>query len=209
MAAQTQQNKPFNPVTGVMTWQQIQDMAEKQAAAAIAGENAPLQARVTSLGGQEATARGDIQHEGQQLLPYVQYSAQNVTAAQNQALAQEQQVFTAAGTRMNQLHQQMASEAQQLAQQMGGPVSTADFTKALAPYEQQLPNAQGSSMLHALGNAMTDTAEAQRFAGQVFPALISEEEAKSDSFFRNQIKDLQNQIDTNTGTKSDLVNKNL
>jgi hypothetical protein len=192
-----------------MTWQQLQDMAAAQASAAIAGQNAPLTAQVGTLADQEARARQAISGMGGQLLPYVQYSAQDVQAAQNEALQQEQQIFAAAGTRMNQLHQQQANEAQTLAQQMGGPVSTGDFTSTLAPYETVMPEMQGSSMLHALGSAMTDTAEAQKFAGQVFPALITEQEAKSDSYFNDQIKTLQDQITKNSASKSDLVNKNL
>jgi hypothetical protein len=121
----------------------------------------------------------------------------------------EQQVFAAANTRMNQLHQNMAAEAQQLSQQMGGPVSTGDFTKALAPYEGQMGNAAGAGMLNALGGAVTDEAEAQRFAGQVFPALQTEDVAKSDAYYNNQIKTLQDQINANKGTQSDLTNQNL
>jgi hypothetical protein len=209
MAAAAPAAAPPNPITTPMTYQQLQDLAQQQAAASIAGQNAPLQAQVTTLGGQETAARGNIAQEASALLPYAQQSAQAVQQANDNALSMEQQVFAAAGTRMNQLHQAAASEAQQLAQQMGGPVSTGQFTQALEPFEEALPNVQAGGTLNALGLSMAGTQEAQQFAGQVFPAMMSEESAKSDAFFNDQIKTLNNQIDANAGTKSDLVNSDL
>ena len=188
---------------------QLAAQAAQMAQATVAGENAPLQAQATTYASQQKSARGDIQQEFGQLMPYVQESAQQVSGQWNSALSMEQQVFAAANTRMNQLHQNMAAEAQQLSQQMGGPVSTGDFTKALAPYEGQMGNAAGAGMLNALGGAVTDEAEAQRFAGQVFPALQTEDVAKSDAYYNNQIKTLQDQINANKGTQSDLTNQNL
>jgi hypothetical protein len=200
---------PANPITTPMTYAQLQALAASQAAATIGGQNAPLSAQVNTLTDQEKTAHGDVVAEQGRLLPYVQQSAGVVQQAENNALSMEQQVFAAAGTRMNQLHQNAAAEAQQLAQQMGGPVSTGQFTQALEPYENALPNVQAGGTLNALGMSLAGTQEAQQFAGQVFPAMMSEEAAKSDAFFNDQIKTLNNQIAANQGTKSDLVNTNL
>jgi len=198
-----------NPITTPMTYAQLQAEAEAQAAASISSQNAPLQAQVTTLGGQKTNAYQDIVQQGKALLPFVQSNANAVDQSEQNALSMEQSVFAAAGTRYNQLQQSQAAEAQQLAQQMGGPVSTGSFTQALEPYGAAIGNMQGAGMLNALGAAQQGTQEAHAFAGQVFPALMTEEEAKSDAFYNDQIKTLQNQIDANAGTKSDLVNKNL
>jgi hypothetical protein len=119
------------------------------------------------------------------------------------------QIFAAAGTRMNQLKQDQAKQAQQLAQQMGGPVSTGDFTQAVEPYAAAMPGEQGAGVLGALGLGLANTQEAQAFAGKVFPAMQTEQVAKSDSWYRDQIKTLTDQIDQNEAGRSDLTNKNL
>jgi|SRR5215472_15600415 len=200
---------PPNPINTPMTYQQLQDLAASQAAATIAGENAPLTAQVGTLGSQETAAAGNINSMFGQILPYVQQSAQAVQQAQDWSTNVAAQVFAAAGTRMNQLKQQQASEAQQLAQQMGGPVSAGDFTQGVDPYMSALPGEQGAGMMGALSIGLANTQEAQQFAGQVFPALQTEQVAKSDSYYRDQIKTLQDQITQNEAGKSDLVNKNL
>jgi hypothetical protein len=192
-----------------MTYEQLQALAASQAAASIGGENAPLSAESNTLADERARAAAGIQQEGQNLLPFVHQSAQDVEQAQGSALSAEQQIFATAGTRMNQLHQQQAQEAQQLAQQMGGPVSAGQFTQALQPYENSLGAIQGAGMLNAVGTGLNNAVESEQFAGQVFPALISEEGAKSDSFFNDQIKTLQDQIDKNSATSSDLTNSKL
>jgi hypothetical protein len=198
-----------DPINAPMTYEQLQALAASQASSEIAGKNAPLTAEAGTLGTQETTARTNIGSEFGALMPYVQSSAQRVGAAEGQALTMEQQVFAAAGQRMNQLHQNMAAEAQQLAQQMGGPVSAGQFTQALAPYEQNMPNMQASGMLHGLGMAMSGAQEAEQFAGQVFPAMQTEQQANSDSYYNDQIKTLQGQIAANEGTKSELTNSKL
>lgn len=197
-----------DPTKTPLTWAQIQAQAEAQATAQIQGENAPLQAREKTLGGQQVSAAGAITKEFQGLMPYVAGSAERVGQAYGGALSAEQQIFQAAGQRMNQLHQQQAAEAQQLAQQMGGPVATGDFTKSLEPYESVMGSQAAGSMLHTLGMGQAGVQEAEQFAGQVFPALQTEQVAKSNDFYKNQIKDLQNQIDQNAAGKSALVGKN-
>lgn len=194
-----------NPLKSPMTWAQIQAEANKEIDAQIAGQNAPLIARTKTLGGQETSARAAIGQEFQSLLPGVQSSAGRVASAYGGALSAEQSIFSAAQTRMNQLHQQQAQEAQQLAQQMGGPVTTGQFTQNMAPYETALGSEGPAAMLDTLGRAQTGVQSAEAFAGQVFPAMQTEQQAQSDNFYKNQIKDLQNQIDQNAGTKSTLV----
>jgi len=183
-----------NPITTPYTIAQLQTLAQQQAASTITGEVAPLQSQVKTYQGEQAQARQDISQEGSQLLPYVNASAQAVQSSQDEATQQEMNVFAAEGTRMNQVHQQLAAQAQQLAQQMGGPVSTADFTQSIAPYEAQVPAAQAGGVLNALGVAQGNTEEAQAFAGQVFPALMTNEQAKSAAFFNDQTKTLNDPI---------------
>jgi hypothetical protein len=196
-----------DPTKTALTWDQIVAKSEADAAAQIQGQNAPLQAREKTLGGQQTAAAGAITKEFSGLMPYVAGSAQRVGQAYGGALSAEQQIFQAAGQRMNQLKQSQAAEAQQLAQQMGGPVATGDFTKAMEPYESVMGSQAAGSMLHTLGMGQAGVQEAEQFAGQVFPALQTEQVANSDNFYKNQIKDLQNQIDANLSGKSALVGK--
>lgn len=204
MAAQTQNQ---NPINTPFNWEQIGKYAEEEATREITGLNAPLEAQVGTYGRQQEAAHKNIAAEGARLLPYVQGAAGQVTQAYGGALSMEQQVFSAAGTRMNQLHQQAAAEAQQLAQQVGGPVGTGQFTQALEPFEGAQNTLGAGEMLHSLGLAQAGVQEAQGYAGQVFPALITENEAKSDQYYKDQIKELQDQINKNAGTKSALVDQ--
>jgi hypothetical protein len=192
-----------------MSYSQLMAEAEAQAQSETQGQNAPLIAQEQTLGSQQQGASNQIGSMFDQLMPYVQGSAQQVQQAKNDSLALEQSIFQAAGQRMNQLKQQQAEEAQQLAQQIGGPVATGEFTAALSPYESQMPAQAAANMMHGLGLAQADTEEAQQFAGQVFPALRTEQQAKSNSFFQDQIKTLQNQITQNEAGKSALTNSKL
>src|SRR6266702_3047472 len=171
-----------NPVSTPMSYAELMAEAEQQAQAELQGQNAPLIAQEQTLGSQQQAAQKEIGSEFSDLMPYVQSSAQAVEQSQHDALAMEQSIFQAAGIRMNQMKQQQAEEAQQLAQQIGGPVAAGEFTSALSPYESQMPAQAAAGMLHGLGLAQADTNEAQQFAGQVFPALRTEDQAKSDSF---------------------------
>jgi hypothetical protein len=198
-----------NPINTPQTWAQIQAEAEQQAAAQIQGTVAPLQGQITTLTGQETSAHKAIGDEFAALMPGVQASAGRVEQAYGGALQAEQSIFAAAGTRMNQLHQQQAQEAQQLAQQMGGPVTTGQFTQNLAPYEQALGSEAPAALLDTLGRAQTGVQQAESFAGQVFPALQTEQQANSDNYYKNQIKGIQDQIAQAQAGKSTLTQSKL
>lgn len=198
-----------DPVNTPMTYAQLMQEAEQQAQSEIQGQVAPLQAQADTLTSQQAGAHAQIGQEFNQLQPFVGSQAQQLESYENNALAMEQSIFQAAGTRMNQLKQQQAAEAQQLAQQIGGPVSAGEFTQTLAPYEAEMPAQAASGMLHGLGIAAADVGEAHQFAGQVFPALRTEQETNSDNYFRGQIKTLQDQITQTEAGKSALTNSKL
>lgn len=193
--------KPYDP--GILT------AAEQAAQAEIQGQVSPLQAREKTLGAQETSAREAIGKEFAGLMPFVAGSGARVGAAYQGALSMEQQIFQAAGSRMNALHQQQAKEAQDLAQQMGGPVSTGQFTQAMEPYETALASAGPAAMLDTLGRGLAGVQHAEAFAGQVFPALQTEQQAHSDDFYKNQIKDIQAQIDAALAGKSSLTQAKL
>lgn len=200
---------PTGSVAAPQTWDQLWTQAQQQAGTEVGAQTAPLQASSTSLQGQEAGAEGQISNEFGQILPYVGASAQREEAFNNQSLQMEQGIFQAAGQRMNDLAQNRAAEAQQLAQKMGGPVATGEFLQGIAPYENAFPSMAAGEMLHSLGLSTAHAGEAEAFAGKVFPALETEEQAKSRSFFENQIKQNQDQINTLNASKSGLANDKL
>lgn len=200
---------PDNPLTRPMTYEELQKQVADEVAAQISAENAPLQAQANTLTGQESTAQSELQAEQATLLPYIQSNAQAVDQANKDALSMEQSVFQAAGQRLNSLKQDAASEAQQLAQQIGGPVSTGEFTSTLDPYITAGAESGATNILHGLGISQANTQEAHQFAGQVFPAMMTEEQNRSRSYFEDQIKTLQDQMSQNAGAKSALIGQDL
>jgi hypothetical protein len=201
---------PVNdPIRQPMTYEQLQQQVADEVASQINAENAPLKAQADTLGGQETAAQKELQSEQAALMPYIQHSADQVGQFNKDALSMEQSVFQAAGSRMSSMQQDQAAEAQKLAQQMGGPVATGEFTEGLQPFSDALPGAQATNMLEGLGIASAGNQEAQQFAGQVFPALMTEEQAKSKGYFEDQIKTLRDQITQNASGKSALIGSTL
>ena len=206
---------PSNPMSGLgylgspPSYEDLQAQAQGQVDQEINAQVNPLNIQIGDLQSRESTALGGIQDMFKGLMPYVSDSAQRVEAAQNQGLAMEQQIFQAAGQRMNSLAQSRAQEAQALAQQMGGPVSTGDFTSATDPYKAAMPQEAAAGMIHGLSFNMAGTQQAEAFAGQVFPAMETEQVAQARNFFETQINDTRKQIAQLEASKSGAVNTKL
>jgi hypothetical protein len=93
-----------------------------------------------------------------------------------------------------------------MAQQTGGPISAGQFQEALAPYQQAFPSVQAGGLLNALGMAQAGSQQAQAFAGQVFPAMQTEQQAQVRNFYQDKINTAQDNIAQLESGKAGLVN---
>jgi hypothetical protein len=194
----------------VLTPQTTADLAataQAQATQQTTAAEAPYQNQIDLYQTQAKQAAGDVSSEYASLLPQVQAAATSVQGANDQALAAEQSIWQSAGTRLNQLAQSQASEAQQMAQQIGGPVGgTALLTEGLEPYMAAFPSAEAGSLLNALGLSQAGEQMAETFAGRVFPAMQTEDEAKARNFYDDKISTAQDSINSLESQKAGLVN---
>jgi hypothetical protein len=108
---------------------------------------------------------------------------------------------------MDELANSRAQSAQQLAQQMGGPVSVGEFMSGVEPARSALAQIAPNQLLHGLANAQAGVQQARAFSEQVFPAMRTEEVAKARNYFEDQIAQLRKQIDQINASSSSTITK--
>jgi hypothetical protein len=185
---------------------QIRSAADAQVAGEISGQTIPLTSQIGTLGRQQAGATKEIGSMFNTLQPYVTGQAGAVSDSYDAAQRQETSIFNAANQRLNDLRAGRAADAQALAQEMGGPVSTGEFTDSVTPDQSLLANAGATQQLHTLGYAQAGVQEARAFAGRVFPLVRTEQQARARSYYQDQVKELQDQVTKIRATKSSKVN---
>src|SRR5215471_8077625 len=183
--------------------------AQEAAALEISGQVNPLQAQISGLQSNQQAAAAAIGQEFQQILPSVADSASRLEAANANILNAAQQIFQQAGSQLNTLQQNAAAQAQRLAQQVGGPVSSGQFTSASDPYAQAAAAGSATEAMTQLELGQAANRSAEVFAGQVFPALATEQQAKNRQYYQDQIKTIQDEITKIQATKGTLVSDNL
>lgn len=193
----------------VLTPSQITNLATSEADQSIASQTAPYTTDISTYQGQSQRATDAINDMFGSILPYVQGSAQQVQGSYDTALGAESQIMNAAMTRLNQLKQQRAQDAQTMAQQIGGPVALGEFTAGLDDQGSLLANLSAGQLLHTLGYAQAGVQEAQAFAGKVFPLVQTEQVAQSKAHYQDLIDAAQKNIDQIKAQKGDLVNQRV
>jgi hypothetical protein len=124
---------PPVPITTVRTREQIGKAATAEVGEEIRGQVQPLEGEIGTLQDRSKATLEGIGKMFGGILPHVQAAAEAVEGSWNTAQNQQAKIFAAAGTRLNQLRQTRAQEAQAMAQQIGGPVSVGEFTEAVDP----------------------------------------------------------------------------
>lgn len=183
--------------------------AKGQVNTELQGQIDPLQNQIGTLGGQQTRVIGDIGAMFDHIQPTVDKSAAAVTDSYQGAQDAQHQIFSAATIAMNKMKQDRAQQAQQLAQQMGGPVAVGEFTAGFDPASEALANLGAGSQLHTLGYAQAGEQQAQAFAGQVFPLVRTEQTAQARQYYEDQIKSTQAKIDDLNSQRGALVNTRL
>jgi hypothetical protein len=209
LAGKTPAQPAGSGITKVLTPSQITNLAQSEAQTSISGQTAPYQADIATAGSQQQRTLSGIQSMFGSILPYTQGSAEQVTQGYNEALGASSSIMNAAQTRLNQLKQSRAQEAQAMAQEIGGPVALGEFTAGLDDQGTLLANLSAGQLLHTLGYAQAGEQQAQAFAGQVLPLVQTENEATARGHFQDVIAQAQKQIDAIKATKGDLVNQKV
>ena len=129
------------------------------------------------------------------LMPYAQNAAKFVGDYYDASLAREQNIYEQAQGRLSMIRAQRAAEAQQFAQQTGGPVNVEAFLAPLNTSMVELPNAQQNTLFHSNMLAQGGVQEAEAWAGRVFPMIRVEQEQQLRAEFQARINAAQKEID--------------
>jgi len=186
-----------------------QNQAQQEIASELQGQIDPLNRQSTGLQGSEDRAIAGIGSMFDNLQPVVQQGTQQVQQSYDNALQTQDRIFAAATTRLSQLKQDRAAEAQRLAQQMGGPVAIDEFTAGFDPAIQSLTNLGAGEQLHTLAYAQAGVQAANAFSGQVFPVMRTEQIAQARNMFEDQIRDLRGKIQDLNAQKPGLTNTRM
>lgn len=200
---------PTPSITDVRTPEQITADVTRQVESEISDAEAPLKSQIGTLGSNRDAAIAGINSMFGNILPYVQESANKVQSSYQTAESTQQQIYSAANQRLNDLKQSRAQEAQAMAQQMGGPVALGEFTDAVDPAASAYAVEGGGQMLHTLAYGQADVGAANDFAGKVFPLVQTEQTAEARQHYETQIKEIQDQITQLEASKSSAINKGV
>jgi hypothetical protein len=205
VTAPTNTSDDSSDILRIRSEDELRQMAEAQVNTSIQGQITPLQSDLARTQEREGRALTEIGNMFGQLLPFVADSAQRVSDTYASGQQVQGQIFRAAADQLNDLKQQRAQRAQQLAQETGGPVAIDDFVSPLDGLSQVLPAEAAASQLYALGQAQAGTQYSEAFAGKVFPALRSETELRTRSGYEDRINTLQDQINSIQSQKQTMV----
>ena len=208
LAAQNAAATPTPPPGGT-DFNTALKQAQAMAASDISAQVAPLQSQIDYQQHLLPQEQGALTSEFNNLLPYAQQAALGTAQFNKQASDDAQQIFQQAGTNLNTMQQNNAAQAQRMAQQIGGPVSTGQFTSALEPYQTAIGQGASVAGLNSLELGTIGTDQAQQFAGQTLPAMAAEQHSTVAANIQDQIQKLKDQITTVQGTKSKLVDARL
>lgn len=178
-----------------------------EVAAEIAAASAPIERAISGAQQDQAGALQAIGNLFSGLQPAVERSTQFVKDTYDQAVGAERGIYDAANQRLAQMREQRATDAQRMAQMMGGPVAVGEFTSGVEPAQQYYAQSGAGQLLHSLALAQAGTQEAAQFSGQVFPLLRTEQEADVRSTFGKRIAELRGQLSDLQSQKTSAISQ--
>src|SRR5262245_35721956 len=200
---------PKSSLTGIRTYDDLTNLATTQTDAELAGQIDSLQHEVGATRSREAAAQAELEKMFGELQPQINDITHLVSDNFDKTMAAEQAIFSAAGNRLNQIKQDAASEAQKVAQQVGGPVAVDKFTGAVDPSIAASGAEFAGSLLHAMGTGQAGVQSMADWAGKVFPLIRTEKEMGTRGKYEEEIAKLQDQITSLKGTRQGRINDRL
>jgi hypothetical protein len=177
-----------------------------EVAAEMAAASAPIERAIAGTQADQDRALAGIGNLFSGLQPQVEESTRWVGQQYDQALTAETGIYQAANQRLSQMREQRASDAQKMAQMMGGPVAVGEFTAGVEPNQQYYAQTGAGQLLHSLALAQAGKQEAAAFSGKVFPLLRTEQEADARSVFGKRIADLRGSLSDLQSQKTSAIN---
>jgi hypothetical protein len=175
-------------------------------AAEMAAASAPIERAIAGTQADEQRALSGIGNLFSGLQPQVEESTRWVGQQYDQAMTAEQGIYSAANQRLAQMREQRATDAQKMAQMMGGPVAVGEFTAGVEPNQQYYAQTGAGQLLHSLALAQAGKQEAAAFSGKVFPLLRTEQEADARATFGKRIADLRGSLSDLQASKTSSIN---
>lgn len=197
---------PTTTLPGVRGTDALRAAAEGQVDTELSGQITPLESEVGATTSRENAAQLELEKMFGQLQPAVSDAMHLVSDNYDKTLQAEQALFSAAGTKLSEVKQQAASEAQAMAQKVGGPVAVDKFTGAVDPSLGAFGAEAAGSLLHSMGLAQAGVAEQADWAGKVFPLIQVEKQAGTKAKYEEDIKALEDKIAALKGTREGAVN---
>lgn len=177
-----------------------------EVAAEIAAASAPIERQIGQAETDQAGALAKVGNMFSQLQPSVEASTQWVGQQYDTAMQAEQGIYQAANQRLADMRNQRASDAQRMAQMIGGPVAVGEFTAGVEPAQQYYAQSGGGQLLHSLDMAQAGKQEAAAFSGKVFPLLRTEQEADVRNTFAKQIGELRGKLGDLQAQRTSAIN---
>jgi len=177
-----------------------------EVAAEMAAMAAPIERQIGQAGADQEAALAKIGNLFGQLQPSVENATRWVGENYDRALSAEGGIYQAANQRLADMRAQRATDAQKMAQMVGGPVAVGEFTAGVEPNQQYYAQSGGGQLLHSLALAEAGKQEAAAFSGKVFPLLRTEQEADTRATYAKQISALRGQLSDLQAQKTTSIN---
>src|SRR5262245_41700160 len=168
---------------------------------------APIQSQINTTQAREDRSLGQISGMFDALQPVVQQGAKNVQASYDQAQQQQTSLFANAQANFQRARADRASDAQAMAQNVGGPVAINDWTRPYSDAAGDLALLGAGQQLHTLAYAQAGVQEANQFSGQIMPLVRTEQMASVRNQFEDQIREYNEQITALKSQRGAQVNK--
>jgi hypothetical protein len=207
--ASTTRTGSYGDINQVRSYNDLQREAQGETDTELQGELTPLRSRLGSTSRAEAADRASLEALHGELQGYASESAQRMRDVSDNTFNEQKQIAAATSTRLNALRQGQAKEAQDLAQQMGGPVAMDKFTGGVDPQIEEQTGLGAAGMSYTADMGSVDVGNAEAFAGRVLPAIQREDLARSHSRYDEERQAIQDQITSLESSKSGKVNAKL
>jgi hypothetical protein len=194
---------------GPRTADDLRKLAESQTDAELTSQINPLETQAATTQSREAAASAELDRMFGDISPAVSDALHVVSANFDKTQAAEQALFAQAGQRLNQMKQDAASQAQDLAQRIGGPVAVDKFTGAIDPSLAAFGPESAGSLLHSSATGQAGVQEMGDWAGKVFPLIRTEKQLSTRQKYEDQITKIQDDIATLKGTKQGKIDSRL
>lgn len=193
----------------IRSYDDLQKLATSQVDTEQTGQITPLETQIGSTTAREEAARRELEQMFGSIQPAITDALHVVDENFDKTRIAEQAIFSQAGQRLNELKQDSASQAQQLAQQIGGPVAVDKFTgnvdPSIAAFSAEAPNQQ----LHDIGIGRAGVDQMANFAGRVFPLIRVQKQLETRQGYEDKIKEIQGEIAKIKGQRQGSINTKL